>query len=181
MADFSKIIPAIATVAPTIAGLLGGPLASMGVQAIEGVFGLTPGSSAANPEALTTAVANMTPDTAIKLAQIDADLKAKLMQGGIDLAKLGMDDTANARAREIAVKDKMPAVLGTVTVVATFALIGAFVAGYTPALTDPKAAGMAGLLVGMLVSEAKQVYAYYFGSSLGSANKDTTIATLSAS
>lgn len=179
--DFSKIIPFVAAAAPTIAGLLGGPMASMGVQALEGVFGIAPGTTATNPEPLTTAIANMTPDTAVKLAQIDADLKTKLAQGGIDLAKLGIDDTANARAREIAVKDKTPAVLGGFTVIATFALIGAFAAGYLPALTDPKAAGMAGLLVGMLVSEAKQVYAYYFGSSLGSANKDTTIATLSTS
>jgi hypothetical protein len=179
--DFSKIIPAIATVAPTIAGLLGGPLASMGVQAIEGVFGLAPGTAASNPAALQTAVANMTPDTAVKLAQIDADLKAKLMQGGIDLAKLGMDDTANARAREIAVKDRMPMVLGAVTVAAALGLVFTIVTGYAPALKDPTLAGTVGVAIGFIFSEAKQVYSYYFGSSLGSANKDTTIATLSAS
>lgn len=179
--DFSKIIPALATVAPTIAGLLGGPLASMGVTAVESVFGLAPGTGTTNPTALQTAVAAMSPDDAVKLAQADSDLRSKLAQAGVDMAKIAADDTANARAREIAVKDKTPAILGAFTVIATFALIGAFAAGYLPALTDPKAAGMAGLLVGMLVSEAKQVYAYYFGSSLGSANKDSTIATLSAS
>lgn len=178
--DFSKILPAIATVAPTIAGLFGGPLASMGVQALEGVFGLAPGTATSNPEALQTAVANMTPDTAVKLAQVDADLKTKLMQGGIDLAKLGMDDTANARARETAVKDRMPMVLGAVTVAAALALVFVIVAGYAPALKDPALAGVVGMAVGFIFSEAKQVYSYYFGSSLGSANKDVTINALSS-
>lgn len=177
--DFSKILPAIGQIAPTIAGLLGGPLASMGVQALESVFGFAPGTVQNDPDQLVQAVANMSPDTAIKLAQIDADLKAKLVQGGLDLTRLGIEDTANARAREIAVKDKMPAVLSLISIAGTWALLGLAITDNAPALTDPRLATTVGLLVGLLVSEAKQAYHYYLGSSLGSAKKDDTIQSLS--
>lgn len=85
--DFSKILPAILPAiemaAPTIAGLLGGPLASMGVTALENALGLEPGTAASNPQAVISAVANMTPDTAVALARIDADLKMKLADTNI--------------------------------------------------------------------------------------------------
>lgn len=175
--DFSKILPAIATVAPTIAGLFGGPLASMGVQAIEGVFGLAPGTAQSNPEALVTAVANMTPDTAIKLAQIDADLKTKLMQGGIDLEKISADDRGSARAREIAVKDKTPMILAILLTLGFFGVLS-----YMMIVGLPKGtAGSEALLtmLGALGTGYTMALSYYFGSSASSKTKDDTIKTLS--
>src|SRR5690348_592438 len=110
MDSLKKLGIALASIAPTIAGLFGGPLASMGVTAVEGALGLSPGTATSNPDAVIAAMNN--PDAAVKLAQTDAELKEKLMQGGIDLAKLGIDDTANAREREVQTKDWMPKLLG---------------------------------------------------------------------
>lgn len=85
--DFSKILPAILPAiemaAPTIAGLLGGPLASMGVTALENALGLAPGTATTDPQAVISAVSNMTPEAAVALARIDADLKMKLADTNI--------------------------------------------------------------------------------------------------
>lgn len=175
--DFSKILPAIATVAPTIAGLLGGPLASMGVQAIENVFGLAPGTAQNDPQAVVNAVANMTPETAVKLAQIDADLKAKLVQAGIDMAKLDVDDRNSARQREMAVKDKTPMLLALLVTGGFFGVLWWILTHGLPKDT----AGSEALLtmLGALGAAFMAVLNYYFGSSASSKVKDDTISTLS--
>lgn len=175
--DFSKIIPALATVAPTIAGLLGGPLASMGVTAVESVLGLAPGTAASNPAALQTAVAAMSPDDAVKLAQADADLKAKLAQAGVDLETVAAGDRANARSREIAVKDKTPMILAVLLTVGFFGVLG-----YMMIVGLPKGtAGSEALLtmLGALGTGYTMALSYYFGSSASSKTKDDTISTLS--
>ena len=180
MDALKKIGTALAGIAPTIAGMFGGPLASMGVTAVEGALGLAPGTAQSNPDAVLAAMQN--PDAAIKLAQVDADLKAKLMQGGIDLAKIGVDDTANARSREIQVKDWMPKLLGlgsTGLFAGTcLALVWAMLSGHMPTLSNTDSI-LLGSIIGYIVNDHKQVLAYYFGSSLGSANKDVTISNLS--
>lgn len=181
MDALSKIGTAIAAIAPTIAGLFGGPLAQMGVTAVEGALGLAPGTATSNPDAVIAAINN--PDAAVKLAQIDADLKTKLMQGGIDLAKMGIDDTANARNREVLTKDFMPKLLGLGTMITFLLVIGsiiwAIVAGKMPTLSTTDSI-LLGSILGYVVNDHKQVLAYYFGSSLGSASKDETIKSLSA-
>lgn len=173
--DFSKIIPALEAVAPTIAGLFGGPLASMGVQALEGVFGLAPGTAANDPQALITAVANMTPETAIKLAQIDADLKEKLVQGGIDIEKVAAGDRDSARQREVQTKDYTPRVLACI-------IVGGYVLVQWFLLTQVIAAEMREIVMrslGVLDAAIGMVLTYYFGSSAGSSKKDDTIQSLS--
>lgn len=175
--DFSKILPAIATVAPTIAGLIGGPLASMGVTALESVFGLAPGTATSNPQALQTAVAAMSPDDAVKLAQADSDLKAKLAQAGVDMAKIAADDTANARAREIAVKDHAPMVLAVLLTVGFFGVLAFMMIHGLPKDTGGSEAMIA--MIGGLATGFSMVLSYYFGSSASSRIKDDTISTLS--
>jgi len=48
---------------------------------------------------------------------------AQMKQLGIDEAKLAYDDVANARAREIAVRDKLPAILAISVTVGFFAVL----------------------------------------------------------
>jgi len=176
--DFSKIIPTIAKIAPTIASLLGGPLAGMGVQALESVFGMDAGTATSDPAALETAVANMTPETAVKLAQINADLRSKLVQGGIDMERIDADDRASARQRESAVRDWMPKVLGLLTVCGFLMACLSVLAGWIKEM-DTTAALSVGTVIGLLANEAKQVMSYYFGSTSSSKTKDDTIQSLS--
>lgn len=170
--DFSQIIPTLERVAPTIASLLGGPLVGMGVQTLESFFGLTPppdGSDKSRQAAVISAVAGMDPDAAVKLATIDADLKAKMAQAGIDMAKVDADDRNSARGRATAMHDFMPSLLAGLAIVGTFAMVFAVVKYGVSKEVDPMLAG--GLIAG-LTALAQQGGNYLWGSSVGSAMKN---------
>jgi len=176
--DFSKILPIIEAAAPTVAGLLGGPLASMGVQTLEGVFGLSPGSGVDDrggpSTAMLAAVQGMTPDAAVKLAQVDADLKGKLSDAGISYERIAADDRASARSREESVKDWTPRLLAFCITAGFFALLGVMTWHNIPIANQQ----MINIVVGSLGAAWLAVINYYFGSSAGSAKKDDTITAL---
>lgn len=170
--DFSQILPALERVAPTIASLLGGPLVGMGVQALESFFGLTPppdGDPKARQAAVISAVAGMDPDAAVKLAQIDADLKAKMAQAGIDMARVDADDRNSARGRAATMHDSIPSLLAGVAIIATYAMIYGVVKYGVSKELDPMLAG--GLITG-LIALAQQGGNYLWGSSVGSTMKN---------
>lgn len=176
--DWSNLTDTLLRVAPTIAGLVGGPLGSMGVQALENVFGLTPGTGAdtkGNPTpALESAILGMNPDQAIALAKIDAELKGKLIDAGISYENIAAGDRNSARQREMSVKDWTPRVIA-------FCVIGGFLGMAYGVLFKSMSAdsALAGTVIGYLSAKAEQVVSYYFGSSAGSAKKDDTITALS--
>lgn len=167
----------LAKIAPTVAAALGGPLAGIAVSALGSALGLSEPTKQAVTEALQSG--NLTGEqiAAIKLAEIQ--LKQRESDNGFKFAELATRDMESARNREIAVKDKTPAVLAGLAVVSG-AIIGSLVlAGMTPALKDPALAATAGTVVGFVFNEIKQVYSYYFGTSASSGRKDATIANLS--
>lgn len=79
--------------APTAATLLAGPAAGMAVKFLADKLG----ASAETVDAVTSALSglNETPEGRIKLAQIDAELKAKAMDAGIDLERLAVANAAS--------------------------------------------------------------------------------------
>lgn len=174
--DFSKIIPAIASVAPSIASLLGGPLAGMAVTALEGVFGLSPGSGS-DPATLQKAIAGMTPETAIALAKIDADMKAKLVDAGIDMERISAGDRDSARKMQMETKDWTPRILAVLLVAGYFAVL-------TYMLKYGISKDMAGsealiYMLGALGTSVTTIIGFFYGSSAGSAAKDAAIKSLS--
>jgi len=111
-----------------------------------------------------------------KKAQMQLDIIKAQQAGELDEVKVALGDVASARAREMTVKDRTPAVLAALAVGGFLALIGVVVFGYQPA------AAMRDLfmiLVGAAITTYKDVYGYYFGSSSGSRAKDATIKQLS--
>ena len=174
---------ALATIAPTIATMLGGPLAGSAVAALEGALGLAPGSGA---DAITKVVqTGMTPETIAAVRKADQEHTEKLRQMDIDVLKLNADheaalaqidagDRDSARKREIAIGGWTTPVLAWVVVGSSIALGGAVVAGFVT--KDPTQATLVGTVLGYVFSEAKQVLAYHFGSSAGSARKDELLA-----
>lgn len=178
--NFSTLAKAVAGFAPTLATMLGGPLAGTAVSALEGALGLQKGSG---PDAITQVLQTgaMTPETMAAVRAADQKHAEIIGQQGIDLAKLNAAhteafasvdaaDVASARQRQIAVRDATTPALAWV-VVGSAAALGA--AAVTGSITkDPSQATLVGTVVGYMFSEAKQVLAYYFGSSRGSQAKD---------
>ena len=88
-----------------------------------------------------------------------------------ELEAIAQKDRDSARQREIAVKDKTPAVLATVVVVGFFSILYLMIFTTVSEAAHDAVMLLLGTLSGALVS----VFSYYFGSSSGSANKSALI------
>ncbi len=163
-------------VAPTIASMIGGPFAGMAVSGIEKVFGLQP---TGDQQVAMQAVAGATPEQLAALKKIDNDFQVSMKQLDVDLAKAGYADNDSARKMQEETKDWTPRVIALMTFFGFFGVL-AFV-GFHGVSADPNAGQIVTLLMGTLGTVLTQIVAFYFGSSAGSAVKDSTIKKLASS
>lgn len=157
----------LSTVAPMLATAVGGPLAGAATNAIIGALKLPQGTPA---EEVAYAVQFATPEQLVAIKRAEQEFAVKMRELDVSMEQLRFNDTANARAREIAVKDWMPRVLGILMVSASVGAVALVLMGH--AKVDD---ALAGSLVGLIVGSGNQVIQYYFGSSAGSAAKDAMI------
>ena len=99
---------AIAKVAPTLATALGGPFGGIAGAALKQALGLPETSTDAE---LASKVENATAADILAMKQADYEFKVKLEELDIQEQDLYLKDVQSAREREIAVRDKMPAVM----------------------------------------------------------------------
>lgn len=153
-----------ASVAPTLARALGGPLAGAAVSAVtKAVFG----AETADEGALDVAFAGATPDQILALKKADADFQATLAKAAVDAEKIAADDRANARAREIARGDHTPAVMGALIISGFFVVLAVLATHRLPEGMETEFS----ILLGALATMTAAVVNYYFGSSAGSREK----------
>ena len=158
----------IGAVAPTLATALGGPLAGAAVKAISSAV---LGKEDATESELEASVATQSPDTLLKLKQADQDFKLQMQKLGVDLERIAAEDRNSARQREIAVHDKTPAILAYSVTLGFFTTLW-----YTFVKGMPSEGGEALLIMlGSLGTAWSGIIAYYYGSSAGSARKDTLL------
>jgi hypothetical protein len=175
--------------------MLGGPLAGAAVTALEGAFGLSPGSGA---DAITKVVQSggMTPEIMAAVRAADQKHAEVMGQQGIDLAKLNadheaamsslvVDDRKDARKREADVKDRTPAhlaymIIGGFFAVATAQLIALMGWPDVAAKIPPQGWVIIGNISGYLAAEAKAAASYYFGTTQDSGRKTELIAQADA-
>lgn len=151
--------------APTI-GTAFGPLGTAGGLAIKALLGL---SNDASDDDIATALTS--PDNQVKLKQMEYDYKATQLQQQTALLETDEKDRESARVREAAIKDKTPQILAGATVMGSVVVIGSIMGGINHASET-----MTGMILGYVVSELKQILAYYFGSSSSSSQKNDMIA-----
>lgn len=175
---------ALGTIAPTLATMLGGPLAGAAVSALTTALGLKAG---AGIDEITKVVqaGQLTPETIAAMRKADQEHAEKLRQMEIDVQRLASDheaamasidasDRDSARKREMAVRGLTTPTLAWIVVGASVVLGSAIVLGEVT--KDPTQATLVGTVIGYVFSEAKQVLSYYFGSSAGSAHKTELLA-----
>lgn len=161
---------ALATFAPTIATALGGPLAGLAVSKLESVFGIAP-SATDKQSQIEASLAAATPDQILALQKAEDDFKVQMQTLKISEEQLVYNDIASARAREVAVKDRTPAILAGAVTLGFFSVLGVMLANGIP-----KAGGDALLvMLGALGAAWTSIVSYYYGSSSGSAAKTDTI------
>lgn len=159
----------LAGVAPTLATMLGGPLAGVAAN-IAGKHLL--GEEGTTAEQIKEAVIGVTsPEMLLKLKEIESELTKFLAQNNIDLEKVHADDRASARSMQIATKSKAPHYLAAVVVVGFFGILSALMFVDVPGPAIAPLNIMLGALAGGLV----QVLNFYFGSSVGSKDKTQVI------
>jgi uncharacterized membrane protein (DUF485 family) len=169
--DLGKVAKDIlGVVAPTLGTAIGGPFGGMAAKALsEALLGKSDGSSGEMEKALASA----TPEQLASIKKVEADFKVQMKALDIDLEKIAADDRASARLREMSTKDKMPAILGFITLASFFGYIG--LVTFLPQTLKVDMA-FVNIAIGWLGGTASTVVSYYFGSSSGSAEKNKLIA-----
>lgn len=176
MPQWKDLTGALAGIAPTVAGLFGGPLAATGVAEVEKVFGINPSGSVADRQAAALgAMGVATPEQIVALKQADDALKQKFADAGVQLYQIDEQDRDSARKLASETKDSTPRVLTYLIAAACGAVAVAVVGGWSPAFKDATTAATVGTIVGYLFSELKAATAYWFGSSSGSDQKNALL------
>ncbi len=163
MSDFwDDVRDVVATVAPTVATALGGPLAGVAVgQISEALLGRRDASEAD----IRAAIRAATPDDLLKLKALEADFKLKMREAGIELERIAAADRDSARRRQVESGDATPSLLG-------ICIVGGFFGVLTLVIFYdlPEGGGdVFKILLGSLGAMTMQVGNFFFGSSAGSA------------
>ena len=185
---------ALATIAPTIATMLGGPFAGAAVSALEGAFGLSPGSGA---DAITKVIqgGGMTPEITAAIRSADQKHAEAMGQQGIDVEKINLDfqsaqtlaviddrkDARKANSSRDAVWWIAVVILTTFAVMMGTVLYGCWLllqGGITIKDVSVVAAvsGLVGSVVGYVAANAQTVVNFIYGGSLGSEKKTDALA-----
>lgn len=185
---------ALTSIAPTLATMLGGPLAGTAVTALETALGLTSG---AGVDGITNVLqaGQMTPETLAAVRATDQKHADIVAQQGIDLRKINADheqamsqmsvaDVADARKNNSgrdAVWWIAVAILGTFAVIMATVLYGCWTllqGGITIKDVSVVAAvsGLVGSIVGYVAANAQTVVNFIYGGSLGSEKKTDALA-----
>jgi len=121
----------------------------------------------AGQDAISAAVAGATPEQMVQLRQAEAELQAKLQEMGFqhveELEKIAESDRESARARQIAVKDRVPGLLAVGVTLGFFGTLG--VVGLHGVVD--KSRDLVNIMLGSLGTAWVAVVQYYFGSSAG--------------
>ena len=159
----------LATVAPTIASALGGPVAGLAVKVACDALGIEGGDI----DSLESAIATGDPEVMLKIKDAESRfiLEAKRLE--IDLVKVNNENTDSARdlakSKGIAVQAGL-----TILIVGAFTYVMSMVfSGGEVIHSTMRDVGI--MLVGALVAELTRVLNFWFGSSSGSKAKTDQI------
>ena len=161
----------------SVAASLGGPLGTMAAKTVGTALGINiPDTS---EDGITKAITDAQikdPNALIKIQQAEHDFQLQMEKLGLDsiekLEKIASDDRVNARAREIAVKDKIPAIMAITVTAGFFGLLALMVFRNIP--MDSQV--IINVMVGSLGTAWVGIVNYYFGSSSGSVQKTAIMA-----
>ncbi len=154
----------VGEIAPGIATVFGGPLAGMAVKTLAREL---LGDENASEDDLAAAIQSGGPEIALKIREADHKFAIEMKNAGVKLEEIAMKDRDSARRREIKVKDRTPAAMGTMIIAGFFGIMFTLVFIPLPAGVEKPFL----VLLGALGWMVKDVVGYYFGSSAGSKQK----------
>ncbi len=172
---------AVKAQASTLAGMLDGPGGSVGLAALGRVL---LGDDSATPADIAAAVQQGGPDLPLQLQQAEQQCLTRLQQAdtswlvafpiGNSMTPQDLDNTLDARKRQIALHDDTNRWLAYGVSVAFFALIVVVVV-LPNFVDDSPIKDLLFTLLGVVATGWANIIGYYFGSSAGSQQKSMTI------
>ena len=164
MSGFTDILK---TLAPTVASVLGGPLAGMAVTALGGIFGM----SDATQDKIASVIQNgqMTPEQVAAIRELELKFQNDERERGFKYAELEFKDRDSARQMQIHTRSITPEALSWLIVAATLAFEGYVL---TQGIPQEVSDLVAGRVLGTLDMAFGTVLAFWLGSSYGSRMKD---------
>ena len=157
------------TVAPTVAAALLGPMGGIAVAAIGSAIGVDAPTQDKIAKAFTAG--QLTPDALEKIKLLELDYQNQVRERGFKYAELAFKDVDSARAMQIAIHSKMPAVLTVLVTVGFFGILSLLF--FHPEL---KGNEIVMVMVGQLSAVWAGCVAFYTGTTYGSANKNAMLA-----
>lgn len=150
-------------VAPTVATVLGGPLAGTAVNALLGGLGLPTDTSKGD---LASALLSASPDQLLAVKRVEDDFAVSMKSLELSMDELSAKDTMSARAQTVALAaDHSPLAYGALLVtMVVMGLYAAVVMGWAPHPDDGDRQ--------LLYTALTLTLGYWLGSSVGSARKD---------
>lgn len=161
----------VAEAAPTVAAALGGPLAGAAATILRRVV---LGDEGGSDEALSDVLLAGDPQTLLALRQAEHEFRRAVLDAEEEGARIAALDRDSARRREMTVRDKTPALLGTAVIGGFFAALALMLFRELPVGAEPVFA----IMLGALSTMTGAVVNYYFGSSAGSKSKDKLLRAL---
>ena len=155
----------VASVAPTVAGMLGGPLGSVAVNLLAEKLLDDPRAS---KDDVATALSSARVEDLNKLKLLEKDVRIQLKELGIREHRLFNDDRADARARQLASKDAMPDILAVLLTLGFFGVIAIMVNGQVVSSSEALMQVMLGSLSTAWVGSMQ----YFFGTTQSSRDKN---------
>lgn len=164
----------VRSVAPGIAGALGGPFAALGVRKLsDALLGKPDGTTSEIAQALASA----TPDQLLALKKADQEFAEFMAKLEVDMEGIAAQDRANAREMQEKTRSWVPAALSIAVTIGFFGLIGVLCDVKVPAENRDTL----NILLGSLGTAWVTIVAFWFGSSSGSARKDEILGKVATS
>ena len=144
----------VSTVAPAIGTALGGPMGGMAANMIADVLGCD-----TDAKSIQKAIDNATPEQMLELKKAEAEFEIKMKELEVDVFKLEVADTQDAR--KTFSKDWTARIIG-------IAVVGGFM-GYIFLVTiqppEQNSEALINLVLGYLGGLASAIISFYFGAS----------------
>lgn len=163
----------VATVAPWLGTALGGPLGGLAVGAVADALGLSEKTEGAIKQALSGA----TPEQMLAMKTADLSFAVEMQRLGFENVKaleaVAAGDRASARDRETEVKDSTPRVLAYAITIGYFGMLVFIMLASIP--NDSR--DILNYMLGTLGTAWIAAVTYYFGSTVGSSEKNRLLAS----
>lgn len=160
----------IGVVAPTLATALGGPLAGLAVEALGKAIGIDQPTVEKVKDAF--AQGQLTGEQISQIKQAEIALQLRMRELDISEQQLYAGDLDSARKMQIATQSAWPGVLSAFVTAGFFGVLGFLLVCQAP----EQGRDVINIMLGSLGTAWISVISYYFGSSLGSSEKNKLLA-----